>query len=121
MATVLVVEDNSLNRALLRDILEYGGHAVIEAGAVQDAWAALGGDPPDLVLLDVLIPGGGGEHLIQRIRGEARLARLPVVAVTALAMPGDRERLLRAGFDEYVSKPYDTLALSDLVESLLDR
>lgn len=121
MSTILVVEDNVLNRALLRDILEYAGHAVVEAGGVDDAWVALSDGPPDLVLLDILIPGGGGEHLIARIRREPRLAGLRVVAVTALAMPGDRERLLRAGFDEYVSKPYDTLALSDLVQSLLVR
>lgn len=119
MACVLVVEDNALNRALLRDILEYAGHTVVEASGVDDGWGALQGEPPALVLLDILIPGGGGEHLLGRIRSTPRTAALRVVAVTALAMPGDRERLLSAGFDAYVSKPYDTAALADLVERLL--
>jgi CheY-like chemotaxis protein len=118
-ARILVVEDNPLNLTLVRDILEFRGHQVDSATTVDDGWLHLLTTRPDLVLLDIQIPGGGGEALLRQIRGHATLSGLPVLAVTALAMDGDRQRLLSAGFDGYVSKPIDTRGFGPLVESFL--
>ena len=118
-ARILVVEDNALNFQLVRDILEYRGHEIELATTVQEARALLAAARPDLVLLDIQLPGGGGVLLLQEIRATPALADLPVIAVTALAMGGDRERLLQAGFDAYLSKPIDTRTFGPTVESFL--
>jgi len=119
MIRVLLVEDNPMNRRLARDVLEHHGHEVTEAGDVDQGWAAIVRALPDLVLLDVQIPGGGGEALLRRIRSSPRTSELPVVAVTAFAMDGDRERLLAAGFDAYVSKPIDTRTFAAFVAGVV--
>jgi CheY-like chemotaxis protein len=118
-ARILVVEDNPLNRLLLHDILELRGHEVIEASNVDEALPLLDSANLDLVLLDVQIPGGGGEAVVKEVRRRADLAHLPIVAVTSLAMPGDRERLLGSGFQGYLSKPIDTRTFGPTVESFL--
>jgi CheY-like chemotaxis protein len=118
-ARILVVEDNPLNRLLVHDILELRGHAVVEAATVDEACALLATERPDLLLLDVHIPGGGGEAVIREVRQRADLADLPIVAVTSLAMPGDRERLLSIGFQGYLSKPIDTRTFGAAIESYL--
>lgn len=118
-ARILIVEDNALNLQLVRDILEHRGHEIDTATTVQQAQQRLRGEAPDVVLLDIQLPGGGGELLLRDIRQIATLHDLPVVAVTALAMDGDRERLLKAGFDGYVSKPIDTLTFASTIESFV--
>ena len=118
-ARILIVEDNLLNRLLVHDILELRGHLVFEAATVDEARRALDARRPDLLLLDVQIPGGGGEAVIRDVRRRAGLADLPIVAVTSLAMPGDRERLLAIGFQGYLSKPIDTRTFGAIVESYL--
>ena len=118
-ARILVVEDNPLNRLLLHDILELRGHEVIEASNVDEALPLLDCAHLDLLLLDVQIPGGGGEAVVKEVRKRAELADLPIVAVTSLAMPGDRERLLGSGFQGYLSKPIDTRTFGPTVESFL--
>jgi CheY-like chemotaxis protein len=118
-ARILVVEDNPLNRLLLHDILELRGHEVIEAANVDEALPLLDAAHLDLLLLDVQIPGGGGEAVVREVRKRAELANLPIVAVTSLAMPGDRERLLGSGFQGYLSKPIDTRTFGPTVEAFL--
>jgi CheY-like chemotaxis protein len=118
-ARILVVEDNPLNRLLLHDILELRGHEVIEASNVDEALPLLDAARLDLLLLDVQIPGGGGEAVVKEVRKRAELADLPIVAVTSLAMPGDRERLLGSGFQGYLSKPIDTRTFGPAVEAFL--
>jgi len=118
-ARILVVEDNPLNRLLVHDILELRGHDVVEAATVDEACAALERERPDLLLLDVQIPGGGGEAVIREVRQRPHLADLPIIAVTSLAMPGDRERLLSIGFQGYLSKPIDTRTFGAAIESYL--
>jgi CheY-like chemotaxis protein len=118
-ALILIVEDNPLNRLLVHDILELRGHEVMEAATVDEALRALEAQRPDLLLLDVQIPGGGGEAVIREVRQRAELADLPIVAVTSLAMPGDRERLLSIGFQGYLSKPIDTRTFGPAIESYL--
>ncbi len=118
-ARILVVEDNPLNRLLVHDLLELRGHAVVEAATVEEARTMLDREHLDLLLLDVQIPGGGGEAVIREVRQRADLADLPIVAVTSLAMPGDRERLLSIGFQGYLSKPIDTRTFGAAVETFL--
>ncbi len=118
-ARILIVEDNSLNRLLIHDILELRGHEVLEAATVEEARAALAANRPDLLVLDVQIPGGGAEAVIREVRARGDLADLPIVAVTSLAMPGDRERLLSIGFHGYLSKPIDTRTFGAAIESYL--
>lgn len=118
-ARILIVEDNPLNRLLIHDILELRGHEVIEASTVDEARNALASARPDLVLLDVQIPGGGGEAVIREVRKRQDLNDIPIVAVTSLAMPGDRERLLSIGFQGYLSKPIDTRTFGAAIESYL--
>jgi CheY-like chemotaxis protein len=118
-ARILIVEDNPLNRLLIHDVLELRGHEVHEAATVEEARRALATVRPDLLLLDVQIPGGGGEEIIREMRGRTELNDLPIVAVTSLAMPGDRERLLSIGFQGYLSKPIDTRTFGAAIESYL--
>jgi len=120
-ARILVVEDNPMNSMLVRDILQHRGHEVLEAATIEAGRAMLRGASIDLVLMDVEFPGGGGVALLREIRDDPSLAQLPIVAVTALAMRGDRERLVAAGFDGYISKPIDTRAFGPTVEAFLRR
>ena len=118
-ARILIVEDNQFNRLLIHDVLELRGHEICEAATVEEARNALGSFRPDLLLLDVQIPGGGGEAVIREVRKRGDMNDLPIIAVTSLAMPGDRERLLSIGFQGYLSKPIDTRTFGAAIESYL--
>lgn len=118
---ILVVEDNPMNLQLVQDILEFRGHQVITAISVMEGWKKLRKKKPDLVLLDIQIPGGGGETLLRKIRADDAYKDMPVIAVTALAMDGDEGRLMKAGFDGYLGKPIDTKTFGAQVETFLNR
>ena len=113
MKTVAVVEDNADNRLLLQAILD-GLYDVVEYENGVDALAGLAAALPDLVLLDISLPGMDGNEILARIRADEGLRRLPVIALTAHAMAGDREKYLAAGFDDYITKPIvdETLLLA---------
>ena len=113
MKTVAVVEDNADNRLLLQAILD-GLYDVVEYENGGDALAGLAAALPDLVLLDISLPGMDGNEILARIRADEALRRLPVIALTAHAMAGDREKYLAAGFDDYITKPIvdETLLLA---------
>jgi CheY-like chemotaxis protein len=104
MKTIAVVEDNADNRLLLQAILDdlYG---VVEYENGIDALAGLAASLPDLVLLDISLPGMDGNEILNRIRADVSLRHLPVIALTAHAMAGDREKYLAAGFNDYITKP----------------
>lgn len=104
MKTIAVVEDNADNRLLLQAILD-GMYDLVEYENGVDALAGLAASVPDLVLLDISLPGMDGNEILVRIRADERLRHLPVIALTAHAMSGDREKYLAAGFDDYVTKP----------------
>jgi len=105
MAKILVVDDDARNLRLAVSVLEQGGHEVLSAeGGAEGVEAALA-HAPDLVLMDVQMPGMDGISALRRLRTEPRTAALKVVALTALAMKGDAERLLGEGFDGYLEKP----------------
>jgi len=112
---VLLVEDNEKNRKLLRDVLQATGCRTIEAGSGEEAIRLAGEELPELVLMDIQLPGIDGTTALQRLRADERTAGIPVVALTAQAMRGDRERFLAAGFDDYMSKPVDVREFMDLV------
>jgi two-component system cell cycle response regulator DivK len=113
---ILVVEDNQKNMKLLRDVLEAKGYRTLEAMTGVDAVELATEHGPDLVLMDVQLPDIDGLEALGRLRADARTASIPVLAVTAQAMHGDRERFLAAGFDAYISKPVDIVELVGAVK-----
>ncbi len=121
MRTIAVVEDNADNRLLLRAFLG-DAYDIVEYETGMAALEAFASTRPDLILLDVSLPGMDGLAVLSRLRGDERLKKLPVIALTAHAMHGDRERFLKAGFDDYVSKPIvDEQVLLNAIRRLLER
>ena len=116
---ILVVEDNERNLKLLRDVLEYAGYDVRVARTAEDGITLAVSEPPDLVLMDLQLPGIDGMEALRRLRQSPRTAGIPVVAVTAQAMKQDRERALEAGFNGYIEKPISVRAFPDQVRSFL--
>jgi two-component system cell cycle response regulator DivK len=114
-AQVLVVEDNEKNMKLFRDVLLAAGYRTLEATTGEEAVAVATEHSPDLVLMDIQLPDIDGVEALGRLRADGRTASLPVLALTAQAMEGDRERFLAAGFDGYLSKPVN---VADLVATV---
>ena len=104
---VLVVEDNERNMKLFRDVLQASGFRTLEASTGERAVELALEQRPDLVLMDIQLPDIDGIEALRRLRADERFTPVPVVALTAQAMEGDRERFLAAGFDGYLSKPVD--------------
>lgn len=119
MKTIAVVEDNADNRLLLQAILD-GMYRIVEYENGTDALAGLEHMLPDLILLDISLPGMDGNEILSRIRSDERLRRLPVIALTAHAMSGDREKYLAAGFNDYITKPIvdETILLGSITRWL---
>ena len=117
MARILVVEDDLWSRRLVFELLMMRGHDVLCAAGVSDGRAQLDSVRFDAVLLDINIPGGGGEILLREIREYN--AVIPVIAFTASTMAGDRERFLSEGFTGHISKPIDVKSFGETVESYL--
>ena len=119
--TILYVEDNSDNRKLVRRVLEAEGYRVAEAKDGQQAMERLLAEPIDLALMDINMPEVDGYTLTARIKAMPQFAKLPIVAVTANVMRGDRERSLQAGCDGYIQKPIDIDTLAQQIERFLRR
>ena len=118
---VLVVEDNEKNMKLFRDVLQATGYSTLEATTGEDAVELALSHEPALVLMDVQLPGIDGVEALARLRRDERTASIPVLALTAQAMSGDRERFLEVGFDGYLSKPVDVAELLQAVQEHCDR
>ena len=116
---ILVVEDNPLNLKLIRDVLQVSGYDVIEAQSGEEGLRVAQENPPDLVLMDLQLPGINGTETLRRLRQGTLRPDVPVVAVTALAMAEDKEAAARAGFDGYLEKPISVRALPDQIEAFL--
>lgn len=116
---VLIVEDNDKNLKLVRDILELRGFRTLAATTAEDGLVLAAENVPDLVLLDIQLPGMDGVAALERLKGDARTAHIPVVALTAFAMQEDRQRFLSAGFDGYLPKPIDVMAFPLQVRQFL--
>jgi two-component system cell cycle response regulator DivK len=108
---VLVVEDNEKSMKLFRDVLQATGYSTLEASTGEEAVELAVSHRPALVLMDVQLPGIGGVEALARLRYDKRTASIPVLALTAQAMHGDRERFIEAGFNGYLSKPVDVIEL----------
>jgi len=119
MKRILVADDNPVSRELIREILEADDYEVIEAGDGQEALDKLREYSPDLALLDIQMPILDGMALIRELRADVRFANLPVAAITAYAMQGDREKALSLGFSTYITKPIDIPAFRAQVAALL--
>lgn len=118
MATILIVEDSPDNMKLFRTLLTLHGHDVVGLGGGEGLIRHILDNRPDLVLMDIQLPERDGFALLQDIRREVPVA-LPVVALTAHAMAGDRERAIGAGFDGYITKPIDIRAFPGQVAEAL--
>jgi CheY-like chemotaxis protein len=120
-ATILVVDDNPINLKLVSDLLAFEGYRVLKAEDGEQAAASVEAEPPDLILLDVDLPGIDGLTLTKRLKSDVRTGGIIIVALTAFAMKADRQRAMAAGCDAYVTKPIDTRGLPDQVARLLQR
>ncbi len=119
--TILLADDNALSRELMREILEASGHRIVEAENGRDALERIRHDQPEMVFLDLQMPLLDGFGVISELRADDDFRSLPVVAVTASAMLGDRERAIAAGFDSYIAKPIDLREVRNQVEILSSR
>jgi two-component system, cell cycle response regulator DivK len=119
MKKILAAEDNPANRELLTEMLDAWGYESIQAVDGAEALAKTESNTPDLVLLDIQMPVLDGYAVLSRLRNDRRFSRLPVVALTASAMRGDREKALASGFDGYITKPIDGPLLRAELERLL--
>ena len=116
---VMVVEDNEKNRKLMRVVLKAKGYNVIEAETGEEALNILRNQKPDIILMDIQLPGIDGITLIKQIKATTTLKDIPIIAVTAYAMKGDEEKIMEAGCDAYVSKPINTQELPLIVEKYI--
>jgi len=116
---ILVVEDNPKNLKLVRDVLTHSGYEVIEATSGEDGVRLAGEAAPDLILMDLQLPGIDGAEALRQIRVGDTNPGVPVVAVTAFAMNDDRERAFESGFDGYVEKPISVRGLPQQVRDFL--
>jgi two-component system cell cycle response regulator DivK len=119
--TVLYVEDTLDNRLLVQRILQSEGYTVLEAGDARETLDVVQSHVPDLILVDINMPGVDGYTLATRLKGDPRLAKVPIVAITANVMKGDLERSLEAGCDGYIQKPIDVDLLPRQVARFLRR
>ena len=118
---ILVIEDQELNRKVVRIVLQSKGYTVVEAADAMEALACLEQRIPHLILMDIALPGQSGEDLTKRIKANVAWVDIPIIALTAAAMSGDKERILKAGCDDYLSKPIDIKILIERVETHLGR
>ena len=112
---ILVIEDQALNRKVVRIVLQSEDYQVIEAINADEALMCLEKTIPALILMDIALPGQSGEELTRQIKTNPDWCKIPIIALTAAAMSGTRERLLKAGCDDYLSKPIDTQVLLERV------
>jgi two-component system cell cycle response regulator DivK len=112
---ILIIEDNELNLKLVKDILDFQGYSTVVAGLGAEAFDLARQHHPDLILLDIQLPDISGEEAARRLKADAQTRAIPIIAVTAFAMPGDREKILESGCDDYISKPFSIREFLELV------
>lgn len=117
---ILVVEDNETNQMLVRAVLELDGYRVAVAASASEAWEQVRRNKPGLILMDVQLPGQDGLSLTRELKADPATSGVPVVALTAHAMNGDRELALEAGCAGYIPKPIDTRTFAGQVRLFLD-
>jgi two-component system, cell cycle response regulator DivK len=119
--TILVVEDNDMNMQLVEFLLEEGGYEIVKATSGEEALSLTrdGAAAPDLILMDIHLPGMDGLSVVRAMKAEERTAQIPILALTAHAMRGDKDRFLEAGCDGYISKPIDVKTFISSIERYL--
>jgi two-component system, cell cycle response regulator DivK len=120
MSTVLIVEDNEKNMKLARDVLQAKGYQTLEAETGEEGVRLAKERKPDLVLMDIQLPGINGIEAFRQIRADPKTARIPVVALTASVTPTDRSQITAAGFDAFVGKPISLKEFLDTVKRLVE-
>ena len=120
MSTVLIVEDNDKNMKLARDVLQAKGYQTLEAETGEEGVRLAKERKPDLVLMDIQLPGINGIEAFKQIRADPSTARIPVVALTASVTPTDRSQITAAGFDAFVGKPISLKEFLDTVKRLVE-
>lgn len=116
---ILLIEDDDKNRKLARDVLQFHGYRVSEATSAEDGLALARAEPPDLVLMDIQLPGMNGIQALGQLRAEERTRAIPVIAFTASVMPQDRSAIMAAGFDAFLPKPIAISEFTDTIARLL--
>jgi CheY-like chemotaxis protein len=120
-ARILVVDDNATNLKLVSDLLAFEGHEILNAMDAEQAQVVLTEVLPDLILMDIALPGMDGLTLTRQLRADARTRHIRIVALTAFAMKGDEQKALAAGCDGYIIKPINTRSLPAEVAGILAR
>jgi two-component system cell cycle response regulator DivK len=120
MSTILIVEDNAMNLKLVRDILRHAGHATMETASGEEGVRLASAHQPDLVLMDIQLPDIDGLEALRRIRSDATLDAVPVLAVSALVMPEDLRQIVASGFDACVTKPIALKPFQQTVRRFLE-
>jgi len=121
MSLILIVEDNDKNLKLVRDVLQVKGYTTLEAGTAEEGIKLAGEHKPDLILMDIQLPGMNGIDALGVLRADATTAAIPVIAVTASVMQQDRKLITDAGFDGYVGKPINLKEFLDAVSGMLSK
>ncbi len=117
---ILIIEDNEKNMKLVRDVLQVKGYETMEAGTAEDGLAMAAARKPDLVLMDIQLPGMNGIQALGELRSDPAMANIPVIAITASVMQQDRKHITEAGFDAYLGKPLDLKEFLRTVKRILE-
>ena len=120
MSLILIVEDNDKNMKLVRDVLQVKGYRTLEAGTAEDGIRLAASHKPDLVLMDIQLPGMNGIEALGVLRANPDTAHIPVIAVTASVMQQDRKQITEAGFDAYIGKPINMKEFLQSVREMLE-
>jgi two-component system cell cycle response regulator DivK len=121
MSLILIVEDNEKNMKLVRDVLRAKGYSTVEAGTGEDGVRLAGERKPDLILMDIQLPGISGIEALRQLRGNPETASIPAVAVTASVMQQDRKLITEAGFNGYIGKPINLKEFLETVRATLEQ
>ena len=116
MSLILIVEDNEKNLKLVRDVLQVKGYETLEAGTAEDGLKLARARTPNLILMDIQLPGMSGIEALKALRAEPATAAIPVVAITASVMQQDRQKIMAAGFDGFIEKPINLRNLLETVQ-----
>lgn len=119
MKKILVVEDNPTNMRLIRDVLKYHGYEVLQAVNGQEGLSMAAEHLPDLIFMDLQMPVMDGYQAGSILKNDPKTAHIKIIALTSFAMKGDRDRVMQAGFDDYISKPINTRNIPQILETHL--